>query len=218
MQALRLFILYRFPLGILLAIIAVVFGVMGDWGMGIFTFILAAVCIATHLLFGTLRLVQESVVQGNMDEAMKYLNMIRYPNLLIKPVRQGYHMIQSQLAMASQDFASAEAHIQKSIESKNTFTKDYDGMSYFQLGMIAAQKKDSKNAKINLKKALELGLQDNDATSMAYLQLCSIEMQARQFRVATDLFRKAKACKPQNSEIKAQIAEIEKYISRLPKQ
>jgi hypothetical protein len=53
---------------------------------------------------------------------------------------------------------------------------------------------------------------------MAYLQLSAIEIQAKQFRQAQELFRKAKACKSQNHEIKKQIAEVEKYMSRLPKQ
>lgn len=218
MKALRLFILYRLPLGIVLLLGAIVFFVMKDWGMGIFLVILSLVCILSHFLLGTLRLVQEAMMEGNMDDAMKYLNMIKFPGMLIKPVRQGYYMLQSQLAMASQDFNTAESHIRKGMQAQTSYTKEYEGTSYFQLGMIAAQKMDKKEARSNLLKALELGVPDKDTEAMAYLQLAAIEIQMRRFPSGRNFFAKAKKCNPQNPEIKGQIATLEKQMSQLPRQ
>ena len=50
----------------------------------------------------------------------------------------------------------------------------------------------------------------------AYLQLCSIMMNKREFRAAKDYFRKAKSFKPTTPQIVDQIKQIEKYITRMP--
>jgi len=136
--------------------------------------------------------------------------------LLIKPVRQGYYLIKSNLAMTNKDFTEAEGYLKKSIDSNNSITgQEYEGASYLQLGMIAMQKGDRKEAKRNLKTALAKGLPDDDSMAAALLQLSSIEIQGRQLKIGRDYFMKAKKLKPKSPEIKAQIREMEKYISRV---
>jgi hypothetical protein len=49
----------------------------------------------------------------------------------------------------------------------------------------------------------------------AFLQLASIEIQSRQYKIGRDYFRKAKSLKPKTKEVKDQIAQMEKYISRI---
>jgi Tfp pilus assembly protein PilF len=82
--------------------------------------------------------------------------------------------------------------------------------------MLAAQKGNVKEAKSNLKLAIQKGLPDNDTKATAFLQLASIEITARQFKIGKDYFRKAKALKPKAKEIKDQLAEMEKYVARIP--
>jgi hypothetical protein len=53
---------------------------------------------------------------GDIEAAKKYLAMVKYPNLLFKPVRQGYYMIQSNLSMMNKDYAGAEAHLKESLK------------------------------------------------------------------------------------------------------
>ncbi len=57
---------------------------------------------------------------------------------------------------------------------------------------------------------------DKENNAGAYLQMCSLMMNKREFRAAKDFFRKAKALKPSTKQIVDQIKQIEKYISRMP--
>lgn len=210
-------LLYRLYIGVALLIGAVALGFARDWiSFGIVLF-LAILAIFSHFFFGPLRLVQEAMELGDIEQAKKYLAMVKYPKLLFKPVRQGYYMIQSNLAMNDKDFVKAESYLKESINSKSDLIgKEYEGASYLQLGMLAAQKGNTKEAKSNLKLAIQKGLPDNDTKATAFLQLASIEITARQFKVGKDYFRKAKALKPKAKEIKDQLAEMEKYVARIP--
>jgi hypothetical protein len=66
---------------------------------------------------------------------------------------------------------------------------------------------------LNKQKAI---LPDKENQAAAYLQMCSLMMNKREFRAAKDFFRKAKALKPTTPQIVEQIKEIQKYISRMP--
>lgn len=210
-------LIYRLYLGAALLALSVALAIVGDnWGWFSLTLTLGLIAVISHFLFGTLRLVQDAVQANDMEAANKYLNMIQFPKLLIKPVRQGYYLIKSNLAMTNKDFASAESYLKESIKSKNSITgQEYEGSSYLQLGMIAMQNGDMKEAKRNLRTALSKGLPDDDSMAAAFLQLSSIEIQARQLKQGRDYFKKAKMLKPKTKEIKDQIVQMEKYISRV---
>lgn len=85
-----------------------------------------------------------------------------------------------------------------------------------QMGMLAMQKNDLKQAESYIRAALRKGLPDKENNAAAYLQMCSLMMNKREFRAAKDFFRKAKALKPTTPQIVDQIKQIEKYISRMP--
>ncbi|HNA19784.1 MAG TPA: hypothetical protein PK023_07525, partial [Chitinophagaceae bacterium] len=67
-----------------------------------------------------------------------------------------------------------------------------------------------------IRQAMRKGLPDKENEAAAYLQMCSIMMNKREFRASKDFFRKAKALKPTTPQIVDQIKQIEKYISRMP--
>jgi len=77
------------------------------------------------------------------------------------------------------------------------------------------QKGDRKEAKRNLRQALSKGLPDDDSMAAALLQLASIEIQGRQLKQGKEYFKKAKKLKVQNPEIKEQLVQMGKYISRV---
>jgi tetratricopeptide (TPR) repeat protein len=210
-------LIYRLYIGVVLLLGAIILGIIGDnWGWFTLVITLGLVAVVSHFLFGPLRLIQEAMEANDMVAAEKYLKMIQFPRLLIKPVRQGYYLIKSNIAMTNKDYAEAEGFLKKSIDSNNKITgKEYEGASYLQLGMIAMQKGDRKEAKRNLKTALAKGLPDDDSIAAALLQLSSLEIQGRQLKLGRDYFMKAKRLKPKTPEIKAQIKEMEKYISRV---
>ncbi|RBL93836.1 tetratricopeptide repeat protein [Chitinophaga flava] len=215
MKAFNFFILYRFPIGIVLLVAGIVLGVTVGWWEATLVLLLAAICIATHLLFGPMRLVQEAVEAGDIERATALMNMVKFPKLLYKPIRSVYFFMQSNMAMYSNDLDKAESTIRQSIQSGSPM-KEYEGMQYFQLGTIAYQKNDLKTADQNLKKAVRMGLPDKENTAAALLTLASIAMSRRDFKSAKEYFRRAKAQKPTTAQIVNQIKEMDKYISRMP--
>jgi Flp pilus assembly protein TadD len=82
--------------------------------------------------------------------------------------------------------------------------------------MISYKKGNKKEAYENLRKAVSLGLPDKDSEASAYLQLCSICGERRDFKGMKFYYVKAKACKSKNEQVVNQIKEMDKYISRVP--
>lgn len=210
-------LIYRLHIGAVLLVLSIILAIVGNnWGWFILTTFLGLLAVVSHFLFGPLRLVQEAIEKGDMEGAKKYLNMVQFPKLLIKPVRQGYYLVKSNLAMSDKDYSGAEAYMKESLKNKNSLVgKEFEGSSYLQLGMLAAQRSDNKEAKKNLRTAISKGLPDDDTLATAFLQLASIEIQGRQIKAGREYFRKAKLLKPKTKEVKDQIVQMDKYISRI---
>jgi tetratricopeptide (TPR) repeat protein len=171
--------------------------------------------VVLDLFIGPMRYLQKKVEAGDIEGAKEVMGWIRFPNLLIKPVRQGYYMLKSNFDMANQDLASAEANIRKSLANKSDMLGDaQEGVSYLQLGGIALQKGDNKEALKNLKIAVQKGLPDDDNLATAYLQICTIYAQRREIKVAKEYLRRANLLKVKNEEIKKHLKEINKQMAR----
>ena len=140
MKALRFYILYRLYFVVGLIIVGGLIYYAGEHVTGILCFVVAAISLALYFMIGTMRIVQESVQENDMDNAILYLSKIKYPKLLLKPVRSAYYMLQSNVALVNNDFEKAEADIRKSMNTKSTLLGDTEGMSYLQLATIALQK------------------------------------------------------------------------------
>jgi Tfp pilus assembly protein PilF len=91
-----------------------------------------------------------------------------------------------------------------------------EGANKLQLGMMAMQKGDLKAGEGYIRQAIRAGIADKESQAVAFLSMCQIYMNKREFRAAKDFFRKAKALKPTTKQVVDQIKEIEKYISRIP--
>lgn len=117
--------------------------------------------------------------------------------------------------MTKQDFDAAEKHMKKSLDLGLPM-KEAEGANKLQLGMMAMQKGNMKEGESLIRQAIRAGIPDNESLAMAYLQMCQIMMQKREFRAAKDFFKKAKAQKPSTAQVVDQIKQIEKYISRMP--
>lgn len=216
MKFYNLLIKYRFWLSIIAIVAAVILNIAGADFWPVFPlYLLGTVGLFSHFFIGPLRLIQEPMEQGNMEAVEKILNGIWFPSLLYKPIRSTYFTIKGQMAMARQDFDTAEKHLKKSSELGAPLP-EAEGANKLQLGMMAMQKGDLKTAEANIRAALRVGIADNESLAIAYLSMCQIFMNKREFRASKDFFRKAKACKPTNKQVTDQIKEIEKYISRMP--
>jgi tetratricopeptide (TPR) repeat protein len=187
----------------------------GFWASFII-YLLAIIAILGHFLLGPMRLIQTAMEEGNMEEAKRIVEGIRFPALLIKPIRSVYYTIKGNLAMASQDFEGAETMMKKGLSLGGTLTKQAEGPNKLQLGMLSMQKGDMRQAEAYIRQAIRAGLPDDENNAAAYLQLCSIMMNKREFRAAKEYFRKAKSFKPTTPQIVDQIKQIEKYITRMP--
>lgn len=218
MKFLNLYVRYRLPLGILLLVIAVVVNYYTSFWPSFILYLLAVISIVGHFVLGPLRLIQEYMEAGDMEGAEKILNSVQFPGLLYKPIRSVYYTLKGNIAMTKQDFDSAEKLMKKGIDlgSGSSIMQGAEGASLLQMGMLSLQKSNFKQAESYIRQAIRKGLPDKESEAAAYLQLCTIMMNKREFRAAKDFFRKAKALKPTTPQIVDQVKQMEKYISRLP--
>ena len=215
MKFYNVLIKYRLPLGFLALALGIIVNIYSGFWPAFTLYFLALIAIVSHFLFGPMRLIQGYMEDGDIEGAQKVLDSIRFPNLLIKPVRSVYYFLKSNLALFKQDFDTAEVLMKKSL-SLGMPMKETEGAAYFQLGSIAMQKSNMKQAEEYIRKAIRAGLPDKENTAAAYLQMCQIFINKREFRAAKDYFRRAKEQKPTTSQVVDQIKQIEKYISRIP--
>jgi hypothetical protein len=82
--------------------------------------------------------------------------------------------------------------------------------------MLAMQKGNMRESENYIRQAIRAGLPDKENEAAAYLQLCSIMINKREFRAAKEYFRKVKKLKPTTPQIADQVKQMEKYISRMP--
>lgn len=216
MKFLRIYILYRvyFSIGLLAG--GILSHLYGDPILAWILYVLALISILLYFMIGPMRLVKDAVEAGNVDEAVDLINKVKYPKLLIKPIRSAYYMLQSTLNLATNDLNSAENNIRKSLSTKSSLTGDMRGTNLMQLGFIQLRQGKTKEGRANLLEALKAGIPDKESKASVYLQLCSIEIQRQQNRAGKTYFKKAKELNPKNKEIVDQIKMMEKTISRLP--
>jgi len=215
MKFYNLVIKYRFYLSILALALAVWVNITAGFWPAFILYLLALIGIASHFFIGPLRLIQEPMEKGDMDEVKRIMDSIWFPNLLYKPIRSTYYTLKGNLAMMNQDFDSAEKHMKKSLDLGSAMP-EAEGANKLQLGMMALQKGDMKTGENYVRQAIRAGISDKESQAVAFLSMCQIYMNRREFRAAKDFFRKAKALKPTTKQVVEQIKEIEKYISRIP--
>ncbi|MEO6330105.1 MAG: hypothetical protein ABIO55_14315 [Ginsengibacter sp.] len=215
MKFLTIIIKYRLLLGVVFLALAIFVNITTSFWPSVILYVIAVVLIVGHFLFGPMRLIQGYMESGDMDGAEKVINSIRFPNLLIKPVRSVYYTLKGNLAMVKQDYTSAENHMKKSL-SLGSPMKEAEGANQLQLGMLSMQKGNLRQAETYIRQAIRSGLPDKENQSAAYLQLCSIMINKREFRAAKEYFRKVKALKPTTPQIVDQVKQMEKYITRMP--
>lgn len=217
MKWMLLIIKYRLWLGVLFLALAVFTNYQAGFWPSFVLYLIGVVLLVGHFLLGPMRLIQSHMEAGDLEGAKKVVNGIMFPQLLIKPMRSVYYTIKGNLSMADEDFDQAEIHMKKSLDlGGGALTKQAEGPNKLQMGMLQIQKGNMKEGESYIRQAIRAGLPDNENNAAAYLQLCSIMMNKREFRAAKEYFRKAKSYKPTTPQIKDQIKQIEKYITRMP--
>ncbi|MEN9599917.1 MAG: hypothetical protein RL596_2238 [Bacteroidota bacterium] len=216
MKFYNLIIKYRFWLSLALVAVGVILNVTGTGFWPTFPiYFVALIGLLSNFFIGPLRLIQEPMERGEIEEVEQILSSIWYPNLLYKPIRSTYYTIKGNLAMMKQDFDTAEKHLKKSSDLGAPMP-EAEGANKLQLGMMAMQRGDLKQGESYIRAAIRAGIPDKESEAVAYISMCQIFMNKREFRAAKDFFRKAKALKPTTKQVVDQIKEVEKYISRMP--
>ena len=211
----RIFVFYRIPIAIGLFALGFLLGFKVTWWIAWIPFLISILMVVAYFLVGPMTLIQGYMESGDMEGAQKLLKQVKYPNLLYKPIRSSFYMLQANFSTMGDNLDDAEAQLRKGLESGMP-EKEYEGTAYLQLGAIAQKKGNTKEAYQHLRKAVEIGLPDKDNAATAYLQLSSICIQRRDFRNAKIYFNKAKNCKATNPQVTDQIKELAKYIARIP--
>jgi tetratricopeptide (TPR) repeat protein len=213
----RIFVYYRIPIAIGLIALGLLIGfkVSHGWWIAWIPFLVAVLMVVAYFLVGPMTLIQGYMEAGDMEGAQKLLSKVKYPDLLYKPIRSSYYMLQANFSTMGDDLDKAESQLRKGLET-GMAEKEYEGTAYLQLGAIAQKKGNTKEAYEHLRKAVKIGLPDKDNEATAYLQLSSICIQRRDFRNAKIYFNKAKNCKPTNTQVVAQVKEMASYIARIP--
>lgn len=215
-STLRRFIVFnRLPLAVVMIALGFWVGFAATWWIAWIPFLVAIIMVIAHFLIGPMTLIQGYVENGDMEGAQTLLNKVKYPNLLYKPVRSSFYMLQANFSSMGDDLDKAEADLKRGLEAGMP-EKEYEGTAYLQLGSISYKKGNTKEALEYLKKAVKIGLPDEDSKATAFLQLSSIYMQRRDFKTCKIYFNKAKACKATNEQVVSQIKEMSKYIARVP--
>lgn len=215
MKFLNFVIKYRLLLGGAFLVGAIIVNIEAGFWQSFILYLVGVVLIVGHFLFGPMRLIQGYMEDGDLEGAQKVIDSIWFPWLLIKPVRSVYYTLRGNLAMANEDYDTAEAHMKKSL-SLGSPMKEAEGANKLQLGMLSMQKGKTREAENYIRQAIRVGLPDKENEAAAYLQLSSIMVNRREFRAAKEYFRKVKKLKPTTPQIKDQIKQMEKYITRMP--
>jgi tetratricopeptide (TPR) repeat protein len=211
----RFLVFYRLPLAAALIALGFWVGFSVTWWIAWLPFLIALIMIAAYFMVGPMSLIQGYIESGDMEGAKKLMESVKYPNLLYKPIRSSYYMLRANLSTMDDNLDKAEEDLRKGLAA-GLPEKEFEGTAYLQLGSIAYKKGNTKEAMENLRKAVKIGLPDKDNEATAYLQLSSICIQRRDFKSAKIYFNKAKACKATNKQVVEQIAEMSKYIARIP--
>lgn len=113
MKFYNLVIKYRFWLSILAIVLAIVVNIYAGFWPSFLLYFLGVIGLFSQFFIGPMRLIQEPMESGNIEEVKKIMDSIWFPNLLYKPIRSTYYTLQGNLAMANQDFETAEKHLKK---------------------------------------------------------------------------------------------------------
>jgi len=216
MKFYNLLIKYRFWAGIASMVIGLLlqFAGLGDIWAAIIFYILALIAIFTHFFIGPLRLVQEPMENGDVEEVQRIIDLVWFPKLLFKPIRSSYYTLIGNIALANKDFDAAEKNLKKSA-SVGSKLADNEGSTKVQLGMVFLQKSNFKEAEKYLREALKSNI-DKETEAMALLGMVQIYMNKRDVRAAKDFLFRAKKCKAKNEQVVAQIKDLEKHLARVP--
>src|SRR4051812_29897539 len=100
----KIFVFYRIPIAIGLLVLGFIIGFKVTWWIAWIPFLVAVLMIVAYFLVGPMTLIQGYIENGDMEGAQKLLGLVKFPNLLYKPIRSSYYMLQSNFSTMGNDY------------------------------------------------------------------------------------------------------------------
>ncbi len=141
----RILVFYRIPIAIGLIALGFLLGFKVTWWVAWIPFLVAILMVVAYFMVGPMTLIQGYMENGDMEGAQKLLGMVKFPNLLYKPIRSSYYMLQSNFSSMGDNLDKAEEQLRKGLATGMP-EKEYEGTAYLQLGAIAQKKGNTKEA------------------------------------------------------------------------
>src|SRR6187549_744162 len=116
MKWMNTIIRYRLIIGVVMLALAIFVNYETSFWPSFILYFIAVILIVGHFLFGPMRLIQTAMEEGDMEAAKRVVASIKFPGLLIKPVRSVYYTVKGNLDMVDQNFDSAEINLKRSQE------------------------------------------------------------------------------------------------------
>src|ERR1700743_388453 len=91
----RILVSYRIPIAVALIALGFLIGFKVTWWIAWIPFLVAILMIVAYFIIGPMTLIQNYMESGDMEGAQKLLSQVKYPNLLYKPIRSSYYMLQA---------------------------------------------------------------------------------------------------------------------------
>src|SRR5579871_5635479 len=115
----KIIVFYRIPIAVALLALGFLIGfkVSHGWWIAWIPFLVAILMVVAYFLVGPMTLIQSYMENGDMEGAQKLLSRVKFPNLLYKPIRSSYYMLQSNFSTIGNDLDKAEAQLKKGLET-----------------------------------------------------------------------------------------------------
>src|SRR4051812_6081566 len=103
----KIIVFYRIPIAVALIALGFLAGFKVTWWIAWIPFLVAILMVVAHFLVGPMTLIQGYMENGDMEGAQKLLGKVKYPNLLYKPIRSSYYMLQANFSTMGEDLDKA---------------------------------------------------------------------------------------------------------------
>jgi tetratricopeptide (TPR) repeat protein len=206
------FMKYRFPVGIFLFLagIALTFVIGAEWSW--LFWVPGLVFILTHLFIGTGATASQLLQMGDIAGAEAMLAKTINPKWLYSMFRSNYYAVQGMIAMSKNDLVGAEESM-KYAASLGSGSGAEQATMLFSIGMTQMQQQKIKEGEASLRRASQMGLPD-EQEAIVQLNFAFLALQRGNVNGAKAHAQKCRDLKPDNEEIKKNLADLDRALKQ----
>ena len=168
----------RFAIIALCLVVGTILSIFVSFWYALPLFLVAVGLFVGYVLLGTVPSAAELVQVQQIDAASERLDLTKFPNLLLKPIRANYHMIRGMIAQVRKDSDLAEQHL---LTADALDVGDNErAMIKLQLASIAGQRNNVNKAKGLIRETKTLNITEAAIRE----QVAQFEAQLKQYGAA----------------------------------